>query len=158
MKNLLFFLLSLTGSIAAAEPAVVLKDSELRSKPLGDAEVLQTLKASSAVNIMSRQGAWANVQATAGNPGWTRLLNLRTSSAQSGDSGIGVVASLFKTGSSGNTVSTGVKGLSEADLRQASPNAAEANRLDQYKTSEGDAKQFARSGGLAPQSVNYLDK
>ena len=158
MKKFLLFLTSLLGCIAMAEPALLLKDSELRTKPLGNADVLQTLTANTSVNILGRQGAWANVQATAGNPGWTRLLNLRTSSNQSGDSGIGAVASLFKTGSSGNTVSTGVKGLSEADLKQANPNAAEANRMEQYKASEGDAKQFAQSGGLSPQSVNYLGK
>ncbi|HEX6590834.1 MAG TPA: SH3 domain-containing protein [Moraxellaceae bacterium] len=149
-------LLLLAGSLAWAEPATLLKDSELRAKPLGDAELVSTLKAKDKVEITARKGAWANVQTPKGQTGWVRLLALRTGSGKSGDAGVGAIASLFKTGSSGNTVSTGVKGLSEEKLKNAQPDEAEAKRLDKYKGSDADSRTYAKQGKLAAQQVNYL--
>ncbi len=63
---------------------------------------------------------------------------------------------ISKTGSSGNTVSTGVKGLSEEQLKNAKPNPEEARRLGNYKDTEADARSFARQGKLVAQKVDYL--
>ncbi len=156
MRLLLLTAGLLATSLAGAEPATLLKDSEMRAKPLGDANVVTLLKARDSVNITARKGAWANVQTTAGQAGWVRLLNLRTGSGKTGDAGIGAIASLFKTGSSGNTVSTGVKGLSEEKLQNAQPNADEAKRLEKYKDSSTDARSYAKQGKLAASQVNYL--
>lgn len=151
----LFLLPLLASGLALAEPGTLLKDSELRSKPFGDAEVIVTLKAKDSVDITARKGAWANVKA-GDKTGWVRLLNIRTGSGQRGETGVGALASLFKTGSSGNTVSTGVKGLSEEKLKNTQPNAEEAQRLNQYKEGEGDARNFAKQAKLASQQVEYL--
>lgn len=142
--------------LALAEPATLLRDSELRAKPLADAAVVAPLKAQSVVDVGTRQGAWAQVKTPAGQSGWVRVLNLRTGSGQRGDAGIGAMASVFRTGSSGNTVSTGVKGLSAEEISQATPNAAEAARLATLAVKETDARQFASQGKLASQSVDYL--
>lgn len=147
--------LLLVSSLAWAEPGTLLKDSELRAKPFGDAEVVTTLKAKAGVDILSRKGAWANVKA-GDKAGWVRLLALRTGSGQRGDAGVGALASVFKTGSSGHTVSTGVKGLSEEKLKAAQPNAEEAQRLDKYKESEGSARSFAKQARLGTQQLGYL--
>lgn len=146
----------LASSLTWAEPATLLKDGEMRAKPLGGAELVVMLKAKEKVEITARKGAWANVQTSKGQTGWVRLLNLRTGSGKSGDAGIGAVASLFKTGSSGNTVSTGVKGLSEEKLKNAQPNAEEAKRLDKYKNTSSDARSYAKQGKLNAEQVNYL--
>lgn len=143
-------------STAWAEPATLLKESEMRAKPFGDAEVVTMLKAKEKVDITARKGAWATVQTAKGQSGWVRILNLRTGSGKGGDAGVGAIASLFKTGSSGNTVSTGVKGLSEEQLKNAQPDAEEAKRLDKYKNSESDARNFAKQGKLTAEQVNYL--
>ena len=143
-------------SLAHAEPATLLKPTELRSQPQGSAPVLTTLNTRDSVNIASRQGAWANVKTADGKSGWVRVLNLRTGSGQRGDAGIGAIASVFKTGSSGNTVSTGVKGLSEEQLQNATPNPEEAARLNTFAAREPDARSFAKQGKLASQRVDYL--
>ncbi|MFZ5560318.1 MAG: SH3 domain-containing protein [Pseudomonadota bacterium] len=145
----------LASGLALAEPGALLKDTELRARPFGDAEVLASLKAKEGVDILARKGAWANVQAGEKN-GWVRLLNVRTGSGQRGDAGVGALASVFRTGSSGNTVSTGVKGLSEEKLKTAQPDADEARRLNQYKQSEKSARGFAKQAKLATQRVDYL--
>lgn len=154
-RHLPIFLLLASG-LAAAEPGTLLKDSELRARPFGDAEVLAPLKAKATVDIVARKGAWAQVKAE-GKTGWVRLLNLRTGSGQRGDAGVGALASAFKTGSSGNTVTTGVKGLSEEKLKTAAPNPEEARRLDQYRESEAGARSYAKQAKLAPQQAPYFD-
>ncbi len=148
--------LTMASGLAMAEPAALLRDSELRANPRNDAALVQTLKGKAVVDITSRQGAWAQVKTTDGKTGWVRVLNLRTGSGQKGEAGLGTLASVFKTGSSGNTVSTGVKGLSEEKLKTAQPNEEEAKRLDRQKTTDSDARQYARQGKLGSQQVNYL--
>ncbi|MDF2446457.1 MAG: hypothetical protein K0S46_1693 [Moraxellaceae bacterium] len=156
MRRHLLLPLLLASGFAAAEPGTVLKATELRAKPFGDAEVLDELDAKSTVDIVTRQGAWAQVKA-GGKSGWVRLLNLRTGSGQRGDAGAGALASVFKTGSSGNTVTTGVKGLSEEKLKAAEPDPAEAKRLSQYRETEATARGYAKQAKLATQQVGYFD-
>lgn len=149
-------LLASFSSLAAAESGSLLKDDVLRAKPFGDAEIIANLNAQDNVEVSQRKGAWANIQTPAGKAGWIRVLNIRTGSGKGGDSGVGAIASLFKTGSSGNTVSTGVKGLSEAQLKNAQPNPEEARRLNNYKNSEAEARSFAKQGKLSAEQVDYL--
>jgi hypothetical protein len=148
---------ALLGSpLALAEPATLLKPTELRSQPQSAATVVTQLQTRDNVDITTRQGAWANVKTASGQTGWVRILNLRTGSGQRGDAGIGAIASVFKTGSSGNTVSTGVKGLSAEQLQNATPNPAEVARLASLAANPADARSFAKQGKLARQHVDYL--
>ncbi len=151
-----FFVSLLFSAFAWAEPASLLKDTDLYAKPLSDAEVIKPLKAGEKLDITARKGAWANVKAGNGASGWLRILNLRTGSGQQGEAGVGAVASLFRTGSSGNTVSTGIKGMSEEMLRNARPNAEENRRLDKFKQTEGVARTYAGLEKLGEQQVSYL--
>lgn len=153
-------LLTLAGLFASAtalaEPATLLRDSSLLEKPQSGATSLAALKAKSPVDITSRQGAWAQVKTVDGAQGWVRLLNLRTGSGQKSGGSLGTLANVFKTGSSGNTVSTGVKGLSAEKLKNAVPNDAELQRLDKQQSTERDARQFAKQAKLSSQTVSYL--
>lgn len=153
--------LSLLAAIAAgtvlAEPGTVLKPTQLRSSPLGSADVVAELQAQQTVDITARQGAWAGVTTGEGQQGWARILNLRTGSGQASAASANQLASLFRTGSSGTSVSTGVKGLSAEQLRSASPDFAEVTELDQYAANAGDARQFAGAGQLQEQRVDYLE-
>lgn len=146
----------LGSAVALAEPATLLKPSELRSAPQGSASVVSQLPAKETVDILTRQGAWASVKSTSGKTGWVRVLNLRTGSGQRGDAGLGAIASVFKTGSSGNTVSTGVKGLSAEQLQNATPDPVEADRLNGFAVKTADARTFAKQGKLADKKVDYL--
>jgi len=148
---------ALGAGAVLAETGTVLKATQLRAAPLASAEVVGELKAKDNVEITARQGAWAGVKTQAGEEGWARILNLRTGSGQAAASGGGdQLASLFLTGSTGTTVSTGVKGLSADQLMSAYANHAEVGLLDGYATSNSDASQFAAEAPLSSQQVAYL--
>ncbi|MDP2227075.1 MAG: SH3 domain-containing protein [Moraxellaceae bacterium] len=155
MRHFIFLGL-LASPLALAEPGTLLRDSSLLAKPAASATVVSQLPAQSSVDITARQGAWANVKTPDGKSGWVRVLNVRTGSGQRGDAGIGAVASVFKTGSSGNTVSTGVKGLSAEELAAATPNPAEAAKLEPLMVDDTRARQFATQGKLAAQTLEFL--
>jgi hypothetical protein len=154
--------LALAGALATgavlAETGTVLKDSPVLSEPMGSAEVLAQLAARETVEITARQGAWAGVTTPAGVAGWTRVLNLRTGSGLPGNDGGGSLVAAFRTGSSSNAVSTGVKGLSADQLMNASANTAEVALLDSFAANAGQAQQFAAQAPLAAQKVNYLEE
>lgn len=157
LAALLLATLSLqAGGALAADSATVARDTELREKPLNDAAVVTSIKAKAKVSVQSRSGAWALVVAGDGKKGYVRLLNLRTASSQKGESGVGSLASVFRTGSSGNSVSTGVKGMSEEDLTGAQPAPAEVAKLATFRAADGDARDSARLAGLKAVTVDYL--
>lgn len=150
-------LIGLSGALLAGEAGTVIKSSELKAKPFNDASNINVLEASSSVEIISRQGAWMQVKAGKGSTGWVRMFNIRTeASAQSGDSGMDKLGKMYKTGSSGSAVTTGVKGLSAEDLKLAQPNQAELQKMNNYRSNSSDARQFAQQGKLNPQHVEYL--
>ncbi len=154
--------LALAGALATgavlAETGTALKDSPVLSEPLGSADVLTKLAAKDTVQITARQGAWAGVTTSAGVAGWTRVLNLRTGSGLPGNDGGGSLVAAFRTGSSGNAVSTGVKGLSADQLMNASANPAELDLLDSFAANSSQAQQFAAQAPLSSQKVNYLEE
>lgn len=145
------------GTTALADPAIIARDTALRASSLSDAAVVASLKAQTTIDVIERRGAWAQVRVAGGKSGWVRLLNLRTAGTQRGDSGAGAVASVFRTGSSGSSVSTGVKGMSEEDLTGAKPDPGQVRQLSAWRATEPDARQSARDAGLSAQSVRYLE-
>ena len=142
---------------AYAESASVLRKTEVRATPAANADVVAELKAKETIEIAGRQGAWANVKTSAGVDGWTRVLNLTTSSA-SGARGANSadLGALFATGSTGATSSTAAKGLSPNDLMQSSPDAMQLAKLDGFASNAGDAQGFAAQAPVTKQSVPYL--
>lgn len=157
MKKWMLSFLLLPG-LALAETGTVIKSSDLRAKPFADAVVTGSLPAKAVVTINKRQGAWMQVTTAQGTSGWIKLLNVRTGSGTSKGGGetVGKLASLFKTGSSGTTVSTGVKGLSEEQLKTAQPDEKEAARLKGFSSSAADARQAAKQAKLKAQDIAYI--
>lgn len=148
---------TLASGLAFAESATTLRAVDMHSEPLGSAEVVAKLGAKAPVDITQRQGAWAGVKNAEGLDGWVRILNLRTGTSDGKSAGGGnQLAAAFLTGSSGNTVSTGVKGLSPDKLRNAGQAPGEVEWLEQLAVQPNDARQFAASGQLASQQVDYL--
>jgi len=146
---------ALAAGASVAETGTVMRDTELRSEPLGSAEVVARLKARSTVEITARQGAWAGVNASE-QAGWVRILNLRTGSSDGKAPGGGnQLAQAFLTGSSGNTVSTGVKGLSPDILRGAGAAPSEVAMLDGFAVVPADARAHAAEGELQARRVDY---
>lgn len=148
---------TLASGLAFAETATTLRATEMRSEPLGSADVVAKLGAKAPVDITGRKGAWAGVKNAEGLDGWVRVLNLRTGTSDGKSAGGGnQLAAAFLTGSSGNTVSTGVKGLSPDKLRNAGSAPSEVAMLDQLAVGPDDARSFATSASLEAHQVDYL--
>lgn len=172
-------LIPLTGSALlaatpalAAERGVTIRAGDLLARPFIDAEKAGAVAANQPVTIEARQGGWVQVTA-AGKTGWVRVLNLRLESAGGGAPGakpavadarpsagnaLSNPASLLRTGSSGRTVTTGVKGLDEEDINNASPDYTQLALLDGQAVDAATARAAAQAEKLTENKVDYLKK
>lgn len=144
---------------AAPERAQVIRETPLRREPFADAEVVATLAANTPVEQLLRQGAWMQVQAGAAQ-GWLRLLALRTAApaGATGASGLQQAINVARSGASGNTVATGVRGLSKEDISNAKPNPEQLEKLGRFTADETLARSFAAGLPLATAEVPFLEK
>ena len=149
--------LLLLPALCWAEPATVIRATELRAAPATDAAVLAPLAESAKVEALERKGGWTRVKA-AGAEGWVRMLALRYAGggeAKQGDSGIVQLLNVARSGTSGTQVTTGVRGLDAEQLANAAPNAAQLQKLQGYAAGKDAAAGFAAGGRLQPQRVEY---
>jgi hypothetical protein len=150
-------LLLLIPLACAAEPASVLRATELKKDPAVDAATVATLSENTAVDAGERHGAWTRVRTPSGE-GWVKMLALRygaSGSAKQGDTGISQLFNVARTGSSGTQVTTGVRGLDADMIKAAKPNPAELTKLDGYAATRDASERFAQGANLQPQSVQY---
>lgn len=154
---LILVAMAAAGAAHAAENGSLIRAETLREQPFIDAAAVDSLAANEAVAIAARQGGWMQVGAR-GKTGWVKMLNVRLAGGGStgGSGGLMAAASLFRTGSSGTTVTTGVKGLSEEDLRNAQPDRAQLAALAAQATTPAAASAQASANGLKPNEVAYL--
>lgn len=143
-----------TTSAHAAESGMLIRAGELKAQPFIDAATAEQLPANQPVSIIARQGGWVQVISN-GKTGWVRMLNLRLEAAVPG-SASSASAALLRTGSSGRTVTTGVKGMDEADIRNASIDLAELEQLNTLAIDPVTASAHAAKSGLKESQVSYL--
>lgn len=155
MKFIVFLFFPL---LLHAEPATLTRASELKAQPASDAATVSQLAADAAVDAGERSGGWVRVKTRAGAEGWVKMLALRYGGpgvAKRGDSGLAQAVNVARTGASGTQVTTGVRGLDEADINTARPNPAELKKLEGYAESKDGSSRFAESGGLKARRVEY---
>jgi hypothetical protein len=148
----------LSAPIVFADPATVVRPTELKKEPATDAETLAALEENAAVETGERRGGWVQVKTAAGATGWAKFLALRFSgsgTAKAGGGGVGQLFNVARGGTSGSQVTTGVRGLDAQDISSAQPNAAALQTMDGYAVSADEAGQFAAAGPLQAQSVEY---
>ena len=156
-------LLCRVTSAEAAEKGLILRAGDLLAQPFIDAAKSGPITANQPVTIVERRGAWANVE-TGGKSGWVRVLNLRLEPAAARPGGArpaggsGNPLSLLQTGSSGRTVTTGVKGMDEEDIQNATPDYAELELLGTLAENADAARANAVKSNLKENTVDYLDK
>jgi hypothetical protein len=147
------------GTVQAGEIAYTVRPTELKIKPFSDAATLLTLPEHGKVEILMRQASWMQVK-SAGTSGWVKLLSLRIGNEDApkkgGDSGLGALFNVAATGSSGSTVTTGVRGLSEEKLKNASPNPKALKTMQDFAVTKKSAVGFAEAGKLKSRHVDYL--
>ncbi len=147
----------LLPAVCAADPATLIRATDLKRSPATDAESVVALPANARVDALERKGGWTRVKASEGE-GWVKMLALRyegAGSAKSGDSGIAQLFNVARTGSSGTQVTTGVRGLDEQQLANAQPNKAELAKMSRFAVPPDAAAAFAAKGKLSAHTVEY---
>ena len=67
----------LASCLAGAEPATLLRPTELRKEPASDAPTLAPLAEKTNVDVLERKGGWTRVKTESGTEGWVKMLLLR---------------------------------------------------------------------------------
>ncbi|MGL4995581.1 MAG: SH3 domain-containing protein [Deefgea sp.] len=155
MRQLIPLVFVLISGSVLAQSGTVVRKTDLRDKPFLDAAVIAPIAANTPIQIQANKGAWMQVKAANGQVGWIKLLNVRTSGGGTNSSSL-ALGNVIKTGSSGQTVTTGVKGLSAEQIKQAEPNAAEVEKMDSYASNQSEATRAALQAKLIPQDVAAL--
>jgi hypothetical protein len=144
--------------LAWAEPATTIRQVELKKAPAADAETIGQIAENTALDALERKGGWTRVKSESGD-GWVRMLALRfggPGEAKKGDSGVSKLFNVARTGSSGTTVTTGVRGLDPEMLAKAQPNPAELAKMEQFAATPDAAAGFAAKGKLKARQVEEV--
>ncbi len=155
---LLLAALVLPGAALAAPMGTALKADSVRAEPYSDAKTTGKLARGDKLEILTRQGAWLKVKTTK-TSGWVRLLSVKRGSTSASGSGNAAAVLDLASGRSGTgqvVATTGVRGLSEEDLKAAKFNEAEVTALESYTQSAEQGQKFASKGGLKAIRFAYL--
>lgn len=157
ITGLLFTLLApLAG--AATEAGSALKADEIKAEPFRDAKAVGSLKAGEGVQIVKRDGAW--LQISAPKKGWVKMLSIRKGGAAAAGASLSGVAALAsgRAGTGKIVSTTGIRGLNEEELKNATFNEQEVHALEAYLVSKSEAEKFAAKGKLKARQVPYLEE
>lgn len=160
----LALLIALAPAAWAQEQAFANRSTELKERGAADARTVTTLSEGAAVTVISRGGGWTQVEA-GGQKGWVRVFHLRfpVTVAAAPASGGGALSSL--TGALGfgrqssqqaTIATTGIRGLSPEDLKNANPDPAALAKMQSYRADKAAAERFARDARLAAVSIDYI--
>lgn len=162
---LLLGLLLLPAASLAQEQAFTNRATELRDRAGLDGRALATLPENTEVKVLGRGGGWTRVQA-AGQVGWVRVFHLRfpavaVTSSSSGGFGSGLASALGfgrQRSQQATIATTGIRGLSPEDLKNASPDGEALRRMQSYRADRSGAERFAREARLAAVAVDSPDE
>jgi hypothetical protein len=137
------------GFALAAETGSALKNDNIRFEPYADAKVVGSFSRGEPLQILNKKGAWLQVKAKKGT-GWVRLLSVKRGVPTGSGSKIsGALAVASGRAGTGQVVSTtGIRGLSEAELKAAKFNEAEIKAMESYTVSPAQGQKFASAGSL----------
>lgn len=160
MRKLLIWccVFGFVGSALAAEDAYTIRTTELKAKPYSDAKTLMTLPEHSKVTVVQRRASWTQVK-SGETSGWVKMLSLqlaRGATDRRADNGLRSLFNVARSGGSGATVTTGVRGLSEEQLKNAQPDLQALEDAQAYVATKAEAERFAMAGKLKAQQVDYL--
>lgn len=165
-KLLAIALLTLAFAAGAEEQAFTNRATDLKSAP--DGATVKALAENTPIKVLQRAGGWTRVDA-GGQAGWVRVFHLRFPAvADSGATGSAAGGALSSLGSalgfggqrakSTTIATTGIRGLSAEDLKNAAPDGEALKRMQSYRADGGAAERFAREGKLNPQQVSYAEE
>jgi uncharacterized protein YgiM (DUF1202 family) len=154
---------SLIGDIAAQEQAFTNRSTELRDRPGFEGKVVDSLKEGLQVKVLQRQGGWTRVDVNQ-KQGWVRVFHLRFPSTVETSSGGGALTGITSAFGFGNrnqpqtsrVATIGIRGLSEEELKNASPNPDAVRKLQSFRVDKATAERFAKEAKLNAQQVAYV--
>ena len=159
----LALLLCFAASAWAQDQAFINRPSELKDRAAADAKTLATLSENTAVRVIARGGGWTQVDAN-GQKGWVKAFHLRfpavvEKSASGGGNALTSLTSVFGSRDSqkATVATTGIRGLSPEDLKNAAPDAAALAKAHTYRADKPTAERFARDGKLNTVQVDYSE-
>lgn len=165
-RVLFVILLALPLLAAAQDQAFTNRSTELKDRADAEARTVTTLSENTPVKVLARGGGWTRVEA-GGQSGWVRVFHLRfpgsvesTSSSSSGGgflSSLGSVVTGQRSNPRANLATTGVRGLSQEDLKNANPDPEALRRLQSFRADRAAAERFARDGQLAAVQIENPD-
>jgi uncharacterized protein YgiM (DUF1202 family) len=166
-RRILFILLAALALaeplLAAEQAATALRNTELRAEPYSDAKVITRVRAKSPLTVLQRKGGWYQARDARNRTGWLRMSAIRLgdgAAAQAdGDRGLGQTLRFLSTGrsgASGVTVATGIRGLDAADVANAEPDHQAVKQLNGYSVSAAAARSFALNASLRSQRIAYI--
>lgn len=153
------FALLLPWAVLAQEQGFTNRATELKDKASADGATVASLPENTAVKVLARGGGWTQVDA-GGKTGWVRVFHLRFTSSVQSESGGGLASIGSALGFGGatsrkaNLATTGIRGLSPEDLKNASPNPAQLAKLHSYRVDKASAERFAHEAKLAAVKVD----
>ena len=161
----IFVALPAAGTPASAsaasqmQKARTVRATDLRDHPVSDGKLLEVVPANSDLLVRERQGGWYHV-VRGEQDGWVRLTAVRfATTTPSSSGGISAPLAFLRSGRSAvqtGTVTTGVRGLSEVDLANATPNPSAVSALDTHAVMPEDARAYAARIGLAATAVEFV--
>ena len=145
------------GLSYSAETGSALKNDTMRVEPYADAKSVGSFTRGESVQILKKKGAWLQVKAKKGT-GWVRLLSVKRGVATgSGNNVSGALAVASGRAGTGQVVSTtGIRGLSEAELKAAKFDEAEIKAMESYTASAAQGQKFASAGSLKTVAFSNL--
>lgn len=186
MKRILIGLLTSglligSGALQAEQYAVTLRDMDLRDGPYRDATGIARLGSDTRLQVLARKGGWYQISYER-QTGWVRLTGLRLEHAATGKGngkakgkdkapgqqdkissldtiGDALSGGIFSTGrgrSSEATSTSGIRGLDEKDIGNASPNPQALAALDKHLVDAEQARRFAEQQKLHASKLDYL--
>lgn len=161
LRSVLFAVLALLAAPALAQQAFTNRATDLKEQGSADSRTLGSLAANTEVKVLGRGGGWTRVDAGGGKTGWVSAFHLRFPATTGTDSGGGFLSGLSGA-ISGKPRSTqagiqtvGVRGLSQEELKNASPDGEALKRMQSYRADKPAAERFAREGKLSETQVDY---
>ena len=153
---LVTFLLA-AGSAFAGEAGTALKADNLKVEPFRDAKTVGSLTAGDTVEILKKQGGWFQVKSAKGS-GWVRMLSIRRGEPRKGSGDVAGVLGLAsgRAGTGRVVATTGIRGLSEEELKAAKYNELELKKAESFAATQAEARKFAAEGKLVARKVGYL--
>ena len=147
-------------SIAADATAEIVKPTQLKQKPKNKSKTIADLKAERSVTVKKRQGGWYQLDADESLTGWVRMLSVRFKKApyRPGKSGLGATLSSIRSGHSGITATTGVRGLNSESIINAKADFEQLEKMLALAIKPKSAKKYAKKGGLKSSKIAYWEK